>query len=250
MSRLTWVRHQEIRFGFAYGTITLCGPTFQTVQLPNLFSRVIPMAPRNPGWTRVHPVWAVPLSLATTNGIAACFLFLRVLRCFTSPGSLPATMDSSRDVAVLPATGFPIRKSTDRSLVGGSPWLFAATHVLHSLSEPRHPPHALSSLVTLDSGLPSANARATSKSRSRSRPFGRPGPREDLAGRCIATLRIRLSESSAHRALKARGGRGAKPRRSGGADRSRTDDIQLAKLALYQLSYSPTWPAGAGSWWA
>ncbi len=25
-----------------------------------------------------------------------------------------------------------------------------------------------------------------------------------------------------------------------GADRSRTDDIQLAKLALYQLSYSPT----------
>ena len=25
-----------------------------------------------------------------------------------------------------------------------------------------------------------------------------------------------------------------------GADRDRTDDIQLAKLALYQLSYSPT----------
>ena len=25
----------------------------------------------------------------------------------------------------------------------------------------------------------------------------------------------------------------------GGADRNRTDDIQLAKLALYQLSYSP-----------
>ncbi len=29
------------------------------------------------------------------------------------------------------------------------------------------------------------------------------------------------------------------PVQSGGADRSRTDDIQLAKLALYQLSYSP-----------
>ena len=27
-----------------------------------------------------------------------------------------------------------------------------------------------------------------------------------------------------------------------GADRGRTDDIQLAKLALYQLSYSPTKP--------
>ena len=29
------------------------------------------------------------------------------------------------------------------------------------------------------------------------------------------------------------------PAKPGGADRSRTDDIQLAKLALYQLSYSP-----------
>ncbi len=29
-----------------------------------------------------------PLSLATTHGITCCFLFLRVLRCFTSPRSL------------------------------------------------------------------------------------------------------------------------------------------------------------------
>jgi hypothetical protein len=29
------------------------------------------------------------------------------------------------------------------------------------------------------------------------------------------------------------------PVESGGADRNRTDDIQLAKLALYHLSYSP-----------
>ena len=35
----------------------------------------------------------------------------------------------------------------------------------------------------------------------------------------------------------------------GGADRSRTDDIQLAKLALYQLSYSPTKPRRR-NWWA
>lgn len=30
-------------------------------------------------------VWAVPRSLATTWGITFCFLFLRVLRCFSSP---------------------------------------------------------------------------------------------------------------------------------------------------------------------
>ena len=31
-------------------------------------------------------VWAVPRSLATTRGIIIYFLFLRVLRCFSSPG--------------------------------------------------------------------------------------------------------------------------------------------------------------------
>ena len=169
MSRLTWVRSQRIRQGFGYRTFTLYGPPFQTVHLPSLFLRVIPTAPRNPERTRVHSVWAVPRSLATTDGIAACFLFLRVLRCFTSPGSLPAAMDSPQDAAVLPAAGFPIRTSTDQSLVGGSPWLIAATHVLHRLLEPRHPPHTLSSLVTLNSGLPSSRSSGA-KSRSRSRP--------------------------------------------------------------------------------
>src|SRR3954454_18020861 len=46
--------------------------------------------------------------------------------------------------------GFPIRTSTDRSLVGSSPWLFAATHVLHRHQAPRHPPLALRSLKNKD----------------------------------------------------------------------------------------------------
>jgi hypothetical protein len=36
----------------------------------------------------------------------------------------------------------------------------------------------------------------------------------------------------------------------GGADRDRTDDIQLAKLALSQLSYGPIPSQAACSWWA
>ena len=48
------------------------------------------------------------------------------------------------------AVGFPIRTSTDRSLVGSSPWLIAATHVLHRLQAPRHPPLALCSLENKD----------------------------------------------------------------------------------------------------
>ena len=161
MSRLTWVPDQRLHFDFGYRTVTLYGPTFQTVRLSKLHLRVIPTGPRNPRWTRVHPVWANPLSLATTNGITACFLFLRVLRCFTSPGLPRAAMNLLHATAVLPAVGFPIRTSTDRSLVGGSPWLIAATHVLRRLLEPRHPPHTLSSLVTLNSDLPSLAARAT-----------------------------------------------------------------------------------------
>ena len=183
MSRLTWVPDQELRFDFGYGTVTLFGPTFQTARLSKLHSRVIPTGPRNPRSTRVDPVWAIPLSLATTNGITACFLFLRVLRCFTSPGLPRTAMDSPYVTAVLPAVGFPIRTSTDQSLVGGSPWLFAATHVLHRLSEPRHPPHALSSLVTLNSGLPSRwLERRLFKVEIQI--LRRSGAREDLAVRC------------------------------------------------------------------
>ena len=40
--------------------------------------------PRKAGTLRV---WAPPRSLAATGGITFCFLFLRVLRCFSSPGS-------------------------------------------------------------------------------------------------------------------------------------------------------------------
>src|SRR6478735_11458466 len=39
--------------------------------------------------------------------------------------------------------GCPIRKSSDIMLVCSSPKLIAAYHVLHRLSEPRHPPYAL-----------------------------------------------------------------------------------------------------------
>ena len=52
-----------------------------------------PTLPYYPAWTtaaacHAHAVWALPLSLAATQGITCCFLFLRVLRCFSSPGSL------------------------------------------------------------------------------------------------------------------------------------------------------------------
>ena len=46
--------------------------------------------------------------------------------------------------------GFPIRTSTDRSLEGSSPWLFAASRVLLRLQAPRHPPLTISNLENID----------------------------------------------------------------------------------------------------
>jgi hypothetical protein len=44
-------------------------------------------------------------------------------------------------------SGFPIRKSPDRSLVADSPGLIAGSYVLHRLLVPRHPPCALTNLA-------------------------------------------------------------------------------------------------------
>ena len=51
--------------------------------------------------------------------------------------------------------GCPIQTSTDRRLVGTSPWLIAASHVFHRFSSPRHPPLALNNL-----GIAYKDARA------------------------------------------------------------------------------------------
>lgn len=75
-------------------------------------------------------------------------------------------MDSSRGPAPLRAGGFPIRTSSGHSLVGGSPKLFAASHVLHRLRLPRHPPCALRSLVTSSSLRPSGLERVKHKASS------------------------------------------------------------------------------------
>jgi hypothetical protein len=74
------------------------------------------------------------------------FLFLRLLRCFTSAGLAPTDYEfirrhpGNRD-------GFPHSEIHGSKPVCGSPWLIAAYHVLHRLLAPRHSPPALSSLI-------------------------------------------------------------------------------------------------------
>ena len=71
---------------FVYGTVTRYGPTFQKGSTTHTESTLWSY---NPGCAETPPVWAVPCSLATTRGITTCFLFLQVLRCFSSLGLLP-----------------------------------------------------------------------------------------------------------------------------------------------------------------
>ena len=67
-----------------------------------------------------------------------CFLFLPLLRCFSSGGWPPHSRMTHLQCAGLPHSD--IRGST---AICASPRLFAACRVLPRLREPRHPPRAL-----------------------------------------------------------------------------------------------------------
>src|SRR6185295_17630566 len=84
-----------------------------------------------------------------------CFLFLRVLRCFTSPRSLhaPYVFRCGSPGSSRPWRGFPIRTPWDHSPVIDSPRLIADSYVLLRLLMPRHPPCALKNLTTKDQGV-------------------------------------------------------------------------------------------------
>ena len=76
-----------------------------------------------------------------------CFLFLEVLRWFTSLGSpLRHYVFMSRSLDMTPV-GLPHSDISGSKRACRSPKLFAACHVLHRLSVPRHPPSTLSNLT-------------------------------------------------------------------------------------------------------
>src|SRR4029079_4553214 len=76
-----------------------------------------------------------------------CFLFLRVLRWFTSPGCLRWTYGFGPGYSSMSLSGLPHSEILGSKPVCGSPKLIAAYHVLHRLLAPRHSPYALSSLT-------------------------------------------------------------------------------------------------------
>ena len=81
MSRPTQVP-LSYQFIYVYRTITVYGRTFQNVPL---HEQITYERSYNPDDAVTTSVWALPRSIATTKGIDNFFLFLGVLRCFSSP---------------------------------------------------------------------------------------------------------------------------------------------------------------------
>ena len=78
-----------------------------------------------------------PISLATTFGVSVDFL---------SSGYLDVSVHQVCVFRRLYRAGFPHSDIHGSKLTCGSPWLFAACHVLHRLYSPRHSPNALQAL--------------------------------------------------------------------------------------------------------
>ena len=141
---------------------------------------------------------------------------------FTRSAPISLCIQLNGDGTLLP-TGFPIQKSSDQRIFGSSPRLIAAYHVFHRLSAPRHPPVALINLFSLE--LPSLslfNCKRTTTTYRRCRDFSRINPAITIA-KSHGQSPINAGENSS----------------IGGGGGNRTHDIQLAKLALSQLSYTP-----------
>ena len=79
-------------------------------------------------------------------GNRGCFLFLGLLRWFSSPRWRHSAYVFSRWQCGMTRTGLPHSEIPGSKLVCSSPRLNAAYHVLHRLSTPRHSPYALNSL--------------------------------------------------------------------------------------------------------
>ena len=170
-----------------------------------------------------------------------------------------------------------------------SPRLFAACHVLHRLSVPRHPPNALRRLISAADktahasrirhpGIAAVNPQQSLPEPSISRhcrhpAIGNPPKtartpqrnapanklRSPSSSQCPIPMRQEarrppIAISSVLLGSLSLSRRSTPPRqRLGGGGRNRTDDLKLAKLALSQLSYAPTsllGSPGAYSAWA
>jgi hypothetical protein len=83
------------------------------------------------------------------SGNHYCFLFLRVLRCFSSPGCLHIPYVFRYGCCNITRSGLPHSEIFGSQVISTYPKLIAGSRVLHQLLVPRHPPCALSNLTKI-----------------------------------------------------------------------------------------------------
>ena len=157
--------HEE-SFLFTYRAITVSGRAFQLVQLRNIFFYFAPLiwqqaliscnTEKTYGSRAFRSNLGEPSSLLSYLGLDFSpfarhysgndyyFIFLQLLRCFSSPG-VPARL-KGRASSLFKRGGFPIRRSAGQRLLATSPQLIAGCYVLHRLLMSRHPPYTLTEI--------------------------------------------------------------------------------------------------------
>ena len=137
----TYSGSRHVNSPFAYGAFTLSGRLSQ-----NRSAKLTESIPRSEPRGARTPVWALPVSLAATPGIDVSFSSSGYLD--VSVHRVPFhTLWIGVWMTEVCSAGFPHSEISGSMDICSSPKLFAAYHVFHRLSVPRHPPCALSCLA-------------------------------------------------------------------------------------------------------
>ena len=133
----TYSGYRHVNSSFAYGAFTLSGRLSQN-RSAKFVESIMRSEPRD---ARI-PVWALPFSLAATYGIDVSFFSSGYLDVSVPPVPFH-TLWIGVWILEVCSSGFPHSDISGSMDICSSPKLFAAYHVLHRLSVPRHPPCAL-----------------------------------------------------------------------------------------------------------
>ena len=131
---------------FDYGVVTSTTDLSRSLRLPRSFVTPYRMSLQPQEASLL--VWAMFRFARRYSGNRICFLFLQVLRCFSSWVCLPYPMYSDKDT-------IPLRMVVSHSEIFGSKLTYSSpkhigvSPVLHRLLVSRHPPCALSNLTKL-----------------------------------------------------------------------------------------------------
>src|SRR5215469_9729906 len=182
------------RLSFAYGGVTLCADAFQASSatqtifyfLPDqqlwLAGPTTPVTQRLPAMTRDRfGLFPFRSPLLRESLLLSLPVGTEMFHFPTLPP--PALCVQAGAMGHYAHSGFPIRRSPDRSLVADSPGLIAGSYVLLRLLVPRHPPCALINLATTDDARVHC---AVLKIRSVPVLYHRSGGRGSVRSRCSA----------------------------------------------------------------